>query len=116
MSRRTTRSENVKVIIRQSGFAMANAYVVGQLTVKDPELWKEYRNRVLATLIPWEGELVFRGKQVSVLSGTSHHHDIVVIRFPNLAKANGWFSSFDYQGLIPLWQHAADMTLSIYEE
>ena len=45
---------------------MANAYVVGQLTVKDPELWKEYRNLVPATLIPWEGELVFRGKQVSV--------------------------------------------------
>ena len=116
MSRRTTRSENVKVIIRQSGFAMANAYVVGQLTVKDPELWKEYRNLVPATLIPWEGELVFRGKQVSVLSGTSHHHDIVVIHFPNLAKANGWFSFFDYQGLIPLREYAADMNLSIYEE
>ncbi|MBP8812259.1 MAG: DUF1330 domain-containing protein [Laribacter sp.] len=95
---------------------MANAYVVGHLTVKDSELWNEYRDKVPATLIPWKGELVFRGKQVSVLSGDSPHPGIVVICFPSLAEAQGWFSSLAYQALIPLRQQAAEMVLSIYKE
>lgn len=38
------------------------AYVIGHLTVKDPEKWAEYRRDVPATLAEWGGELVFRGE------------------------------------------------------
>ncbi len=91
------------------------AYVVGHLTVKNPEMWAEYRSKVPATLAAWGGELVFRGKQVAVLSGEHAHADIVVIRFPSVAAVNGWFSSSAYQSLIPLRQQAADMVLLSYE-
>jgi uncharacterized protein (DUF1330 family) len=94
---------------------MSYAYVVGHITVKDPELWAEYRSKVPETLAPWDAELVFRGKQVAVLSGKNSHSDIVVIRFPNVAAANGWFSSSAYQSLIPLRQQAAEMVLLSYE-
>jgi uncharacterized protein (DUF1330 family) len=40
---------------------------------------------------------------------------IVVIRFPNLAAANGWFMSDAYQALIPLREQAADVLLTSYE-
>ncbi len=94
---------------------MSNAYVIGQITVKNPELWAEYRDQVPATLSPWGGELVFRGKQVAALSGENPHPDIVVIRFPSVAAANSWFSSPAYQALIPLRQQAADVLLTSYE-
>jgi uncharacterized protein (DUF1330 family) len=94
---------------------MSNAYVVGQITVKNAEMWAEYRSRVPKTLAPWGGELVFRGKQVAALSGENPHPDIVVIRFPSVAEVNGWFSSAAYQSLIPLRQQAAEMVLSSYE-
>lgn len=94
---------------------MKSAYVVGQITVNDPELWDAYRSRVPETLAPWGGELVFRGKQVAVFSGESPHPDIVVIRFPDIAAVKGWFASSAYQSLIPLREQAADIVLSSYE-
>ncbi|MCE2782180.1 DUF1330 domain-containing protein [Limnohabitans sp.] len=93
---------------------MTQAYVVGQMTVKDPEKWAQYRSQVLATLLPFGGELVFRGEQVQSFSGVNRHPDIVVIRFPSLGDAQGWHSSVDYQALIPLRQEAADVLLTTY--
>jgi uncharacterized protein (DUF1330 family) len=93
---------------------MADAYVVGHIAVKDEESWARYRAQVPATLEPWKGELVFRGKQAAALAGEDSHPDIVVIRFPSMAALDGWFSSPAYQALIPLREQAADMVLLSY--
>ena len=94
---------------------MKPAYVVGHITVRDEDLWSEYRARVPETLAPWGGVLVFRATRLAVLSGTEPHPDIVVIRFPDAAAVDGWFSSPAYQSLIPLRERAADMVLTSYE-
>ena len=93
---------------------MSPAFVVGQMTVKQPEKWAQYRSQVLATLLPFGGELVFRGEQVQSFSGVNPHPDIVVIRFPSLDHAQGWHASAAYQSLIPLRQEAADVVLTTY--
>ena len=91
------------------------AYVIGHITVKDPVKWAEYRSRVPATLAPWGGELVLRGRLISVLAGEHAYSDAVVIRFSDAAAANGWHSSPEYQALIPLRNEAAEMVLLSYE-
>ena len=93
---------------------MSQAFVVGQMTVKHPEKWAQYRSQVLATLVPYGGELVFRGEQVQSLSGVNPHPDIVVIRFPSWADAQSWHASAAYQALIALRQEAADVVLTTY--
>jgi len=93
---------------------MTPAYVVGQMTVKNPEKWAQYRGQVLDTLVPWQGELVFRGSQVLAFSGECAHPDLVVIRFPSMADAQGWHGSAAYQALVPLRQEAADVVLLSY--
>ena len=95
---------------------MKNAYVIGHITVKNQDKWTEYRNKVPTTLEKWEAELIFRGRLCSVLSGNHGHADTVVIRFPNLEALNGWYSSPEYQSLIPLRVEAADIDLLSYEE
>ncbi|MCW8921174.1 MAG: DUF1330 domain-containing protein [Sedimenticola sp.] len=95
---------------------MKAAYVIGHITVKNVEKWTEYRNKVPATLMPWSAELVLRGKLCSVLSGNHGHTDTVVIRFPDLKALNGWYSSPEYQSLIPLREKAAEVDLLSYEE
>ena len=95
---------------------MKNAYLIGHITVKDQEKWTEYRNKVPATLEPWGAKLILRGKLCSVLSGNHEHIDTVVIRFPNLEALNNWYSSPEYQSLIPIRQEAAKMDLLSYEE
>jgi uncharacterized protein (DUF1330 family) len=91
------------------------AYLVGQVTVKNPRQWAEYTSRVPATLSPWGAELVFRGKRVAVLAGEHAHGDVVVIRFPSVAAVDQWFSSAAYQSLIPLREQAAHVVLLSYE-
>ncbi len=95
---------------------MAKAYVVGHITIKDDVKWLEYRSKVPASIAPWGGELVFRGRLASVLSGNHKHRDTVVIRFPDIAALNNWHCSAQYQALVVLRQEAADVELIAYED
>ena len=94
---------------------MKSAYVIGHITVKDPEKWNEYRSKVPATLEAWGAELIFRGSLSSVLSGRHDHSDTVIIRFPDSEAVNRWYSSPAYQALIPLRKIAAEIDLLSYE-
>lgn len=95
---------------------MKPAYVIGQISVRDAAKWAEYRSRVPATLAPWGAELLFRGAKVAQLEGALAHEDIVAIRFPSVAAANGWHESPAYQALVPLRREAAEVLLFLYEE
>ena len=95
---------------------MSTACLIGHITVKDEALWAEYRSKVPATLAPWGGELLLRGKRFAVLSGEHSYTDVVVIRFPDQAALDGWHASAAYQALIPLRQRAADVVLLGYAE
>lgn len=90
------------------------AYVIGNITVRDASKWAEYRSHVPGTLIEWGGELVLRANQGVVLGGAHRHPDVVVLRFPDLASAHGWYGSPEYQALIPLREQAADVDLTVY--
>ncbi len=90
---------------------MSPAYVIGHITVKDPDKWAEYRAQVPATLAPWGAELVFRGTLSTVLAGEHPHRDTVVIRFPDQAALQAWHESPAYQALVPLRLQAADVVL-----
>lgn len=91
------------------------AYVIGNITVKDPEKWAEYRSLVPETLVPWSGKLVLRGTRAKVLSGHYRHTDTVVIRFPDSDSVAEWHKSAAYQALVPLRTQAADVDLVTFE-
>ena len=78
-----------------------SAYVVGQITVKEPEAWQRYRERVPATLEPWHATLLFRGYGAETLDGSHRHEQSVAIEFPDADAARGWFNSDAYQALAP---------------
>jgi uncharacterized protein (DUF1330 family) len=94
---------------------MSHAYVVGQITVKDPGKWDEYRARVPQTLASWGAEIVFRGTQVAALARENPHPEIVVVRFPDIGALNNWFTSPAYQSLIALRELGADVVLTSYQ-
>ena len=90
-------------------------YVIGHITVKDPEKWAEYRRQVPATLAPWGGEVILRGRRIAILSGEHPYTDTVVIQFPDAVSVAGWYRSLAYQALIPFRSQAAEMVLISYE-
>ena len=92
------------------------AYVIGHITVKDEDKWRDYRNLVPATLTPWGAELVFRGRCTDRFCGEHAYRDTVVIRFPDTSAMRGWFHSAEYQALGALRESAAEVVLLGYEE
>ncbi|HKW80133.1 MAG TPA: DUF1330 domain-containing protein [Casimicrobiaceae bacterium] len=89
------------------------AWVIGHVSVKDAARWEQYRQSVPATLGPFGGKVVMRGRVTDTLSGTHRHSDAVVLEFPSVDAARGWHASAAYQELIPLRREAAEADLVI---
>jgi uncharacterized protein (DUF1330 family) len=91
------------------------AYLVGQIKVKHPQLWQEYVEGVAESLAPFEAQVVFRGKLMSVLAGENQRDLVVVIEFSDRPTLEGWFNSDKYQSLISLRDNAADVVITAYD-
>ena len=91
------------------------AYLIGQITVKDEELWQQYVAGVEQSLAPFAAEVVFRGKRDKVLAGQNDKDLVVVIEFSGPAPLDNWFNSEKYQSLIPLRDAAANVVITTYK-
>lgn len=62
---------------------------------------EEYLRRIDATLEPFGGRFIVHGGRVDLLEG-SWIGNLVVIQFPDMAAARGWYYSPAYQALVRL--------------
>ncbi|MDD9379060.1 DUF1330 domain-containing protein [Streptomyces sp. ZAF1911] len=78
------------------------AYAIGHIR---PETMNEdilrYIEEIQSTMDPFEGRFLVHGRQVEVMEGT-WPGTIVLIGFPDIERARGWYASQPYQALIPL--------------
>jgi uncharacterized protein (DUF1330 family) len=85
-------------------------YAIGYLRNVEfgPEI-AEYLKRIEATMAPYGGRFLVHGGQLVGREGT-WDGDIVVLEFPDLAGAQEWYASPDYQAILPLrTAHATSM-------
>ncbi|MFC4020345.1 DUF1330 domain-containing protein [Micromonospora sp. GCM10011542] len=61
----------------------------------------EYLARIQGTLAPFGGRFLVHGGAVDVLEG-DWPGDLVIVQFPDLTKAHGWYHSGEYQKIKPL--------------
>ncbi len=61
----------------------------------------EYLERIQATLDPFGGRFVVHGPTVEILEG-SWPGTVVILEFPGLDEARGWYESPAYQAILPL--------------
>lgn len=90
-------------------------FLIGQIIVKDSELWQEYVAGVQESIAPFGAKIVFRGKRSAVIAGENERDLVVVIEFSDQAELDSWFHSEKYQALIPLRDRAADVVISTYD-
>jgi len=91
------------------------AYLIGHITVKDPDLWQEYTAGVKKSLGPFEADVVFRGQRAAVLAGEHSYEQCVVIKFSDQDSLQKWYNSDTYQALIPTRDKAADVVIISYD-
>ena len=91
------------------------AYLIGHITIKDHTSWQIYVEGVRSSLLPYEAEIIFRGRLFRVLAGKHQYENTVVIRFPDQDTLQNWYQSKEYQELIPIRDKAADVAIISYD-
>lgn len=90
------------------------AFIVVNFTVKDPEKFQAYSKGAEASLAPFGGKIVRRGKAAGSLAGEATHQAVGIVEFPDLDAISAWHASEAYQKLIPLRTSGADLTITTY--
>ncbi|MEM9249953.1 MAG: DUF1330 domain-containing protein, partial [Pseudomonadota bacterium] len=65
---------------------MPKGYIIGHITVRDPEAYKEYVARDTPVLEAHGAEFLIRGGQSELVEGSAHERH-VVIEFPSYEAA-----------------------------
>ncbi len=89
------------------------AYVIANIRVKDLEGYKEYMKLSGPALEAHGGRFLVRGGDTTVLEGDHDTGRVVVLEFPDSAKAREWWNSPDYVRARKIRQRTAitDMVL-----
>ena len=75
------------------------AYVVNEITIIDVERYREYAESMPATLTPFGGVFLARGRPVP-MAGETPSERIVILQFPDAGHAWRWRDSQSYQALL----------------
>ena len=74
-------------------------YMVGNITVTDPETFAEYGRQVPATVAQFGGTYVVRGGAAEKIEGSYDPVRIVILQFESVEKAREWYDSDVYAPL-----------------
>lgn len=79
-----------------------SAYLIVEIDTTDPKKMAEYRDRVPALLARYGGRYRVRGGRVESLEGGWNPPRVVVVEFPDMARALEFYRSPDYAPLLEL--------------
>jgi uncharacterized protein (DUF1330 family) len=92
------------------------AYVIGDVRDDwDAEALGEYRRRNTDAVARHGGRFIVRGGEMELLEGEWDTRRIIVIEFPDMAAARGWYESEEYAPLRTLRRSASDTNIILVE-
>ncbi|HEY6539720.1 MAG TPA: DUF1330 domain-containing protein [Ktedonobacteraceae bacterium] len=75
------------------------AYIVADIEVTDPEVYRTYAQQTQATIDKYGGKFVVRGGQAETIEGDWQPRRVVVIEFPSVEQAKTWYNSPEYSAI-----------------
>lgn len=93
---------------------MAKGFIIGQITVRDPEAYKEYIERDTPILKALGGEFIIRGGQSEVPEGEALERH-VVIEFPSYEAALRAYHDPEYQEVADIRRRTAESVIIVAE-
>jgi len=92
------------------------AYVIGDVRdAWDAAALEEYRRRNTDAVAAHGGRFIVRGGEIERLEGEWDTRRIIVIEFPDMQSARGWYESDDYAPLKTLRRSASDTNIILVE-
>ncbi len=93
---------------------MPKGYIIGHITVRDPERYKEYVARDTPILESHGGRFVVRGGQSQIMEGETFERH-VVIEFDSYEAALAAYNDPDYQDVAEIRRATADSVILVVE-
>ncbi len=90
---------------------MGLAYLIAESDVTDAELMQSYAEKARETFEEYGGKFVAGGNEVAHMDGLWKPPRVVIISFPSMESAKAWYSSPEYQELLPMRYRAANSSL-----
>jgi len=91
------------------------AYVIGDITINDGELYKSYTAVTPATIEQYGGRFIIRGGAHEVVGGDWQPGRMVMLEFDDMAAARRWYNSPEYTEARAIRQRAATGNLLFVE-
>jgi uncharacterized protein (DUF1330 family) len=91
------------------------AYVISDVEFLDAELVAQYRTMAQASIAKYGGRYIVRGGAIEPVEGDWKPRNIIVVEFPNMARAREWYRSADYAQALTVRQRALTRNLIFVE-
>lgn len=91
------------------------AYLIADVDVKDPEMYKGYSAYVPATIEQFGGRFLVRGGASEILEGEWTPHRTVVLEFPDMDTLQRWYRSDAYSAILGIRESAAVSSVIVVE-
>jgi uncharacterized protein (DUF1330 family) len=91
------------------------AYVISEVEPRDALLFEQYRALAPATIARYGGRYIVRGGEADLVEGGPAPKSIVVVEFPDMARAREWYGSPEYAEALKLRAGALERRLIFVE-
>ena len=91
------------------------AYLVANITVTDPERYRDYIRDVPAIIARHGGTYLIRGGAITPVEGDPGLDRLAVIQFADMAAAQAFYHSADYAPLLALRQATTTSRVAFVE-
>lgn len=91
------------------------AYLIGDVTIKDPTAYEQYRNEIGDLIARHHGEYVVRGGEIEVVSGDWRPSRLIILRFPDKASVRAYLNDPVFHRLSELRQRAIKSQIVMVE-
>jgi uncharacterized protein (DUF1330 family) len=92
-----------------------SAYVIVEISVKNPKEYEEYKKFSQASLAAFNGKFIVRGGRTVTLEGDWQPERIVVLEFPDADRAKEWWNSDIYAKAKAIRQRTASTKMILAE-
>ncbi len=91
------------------------AYLVAHIDVHDPAGFEEYRMRVVPVVEAHGGRYLVRAGALETLEGAEQQRRLVILEFPSMDAARGFYHSADYAPVLQRRLAAATSDIVLVE-
>lgn len=78
------------------------AYALAELEITNMEGFAPYMEAVTDTIVAHGGKYLVRAGNTEVVEGGLGEYSLkVILEFPSMAAAKGWYNSVEYQAILP---------------